>query len=348
MELHRRAFAALLIGSAAGLSATVAPGGALAATGPADPLPSWTPGATKDAILDFVRATTTDGSPAYLAPGDRIASFDQDGTLWVEHPVYTQVMFCLDRVPALVRARPELKDREPFRTVLTGDPAVLAKLPVAAQMEVMLAVQSGMTVETFRAEVLDWLATARHPRWNRPYTELVYQPMLEVLRLLRARGFKTFIGTGGSAGFVRPYSDAVYGIPPEQVCGSAQPVTYALDAAGQPTLTRAPHLVLDNLGAGKIENFWLTYGRRPAAAFGNSSADDQEMLAYVKAGAPVRLSGLVVHDDPQREYAYGPAEGLPDTRVGTLSQEMYDMAVRQNWAIIRMKTDWRVIFPFER
>ena len=213
--------------------------------------------------------------------------------------------------------------------------------------EIVLATQSGMTVEEFSADVKKWLATAKHPRWNRPYTELVYQPMLEVLHYLRANGYKTFIATGGSASFVREYSDRVYGILPEQVAGTAQAIKYGYDKDQRPILTKEPKLVLDNLEAGKIENFWLMYGRRPYAAFGNSSSDDQQMLEYVKAGTGARLSGLVVHDDATREYAYGPAQGLPDTKVGTLSQAMYDVAKNQGWAIISMKNDWKRIFAFE-
>jgi hypothetical protein len=214
--------------------------------------------------------------------------------------------------------------------------------------EIVLATQSRMTVEEFRADVNKLLATAKHPRWNRPYTELVYQPMLEVLHYLRSNGYKTYIATGGSAGFVREYSDKVYGISPEQVAGTEQAFKYGYDKDQRPILTREPKLVLDNLEAGKIENFWLMYGRRPYAAFGNSSSDDQQMLEYVKAGAGARLSGLVLHDDATREYAYGPAQGLPDTKIGTLSQEMYDMAKKQGWAIISMKNDWKRIFPFEK
>jgi haloacid dehalogenase-like hydrolase len=193
-------------------------------------------------------------------------------------------------------------------------------------------------------DVRKWLATAKHPRWKRPYTELVYQPMLEVLHYLRANGYRTFIATGGSAGFVREYSDRVYGISPEQVAGTEQAFKYGYDKDQRPILTREPKLVLDNLEAGKIENFWLMYGRRPYAAFGNSSSDDQQMLEYVKAGTIARLSAVVVHDDAAREYAYGPAQGLPDTSVGTLSQAMYDMAKKQGWAIISMKNDWKRIF----
>ena len=311
-------------------------------------LPSWNDGPAKQAIIEFVRATTTPGSANFVPSKERIAEFDQDGTLWVEHPMYTQVVYCLDHVDELVRAKPALKNREPFKTVLSGNREAVAKLSMSEVIEIVLGVQSGMTVEAFREDVRKWLATARHPRWDRPYTELVYQPMLEVLGYLRANGYKTFIATGGTGSFVRDYSDRVYGIPPEQVAGTTQPVNYGYAADRRPVLTMEPKLALNNLGAGKIENFWMVYGDRPCAAFGNSSSDDQQMLEYVKAGSGARLSAVVMHDDATREYAYGPAQGLPDTGVGTLSQAMYDMAKQQNWTIISMKNDWKRIFPFDR
>jgi haloacid dehalogenase-like hydrolase len=310
-------------------------------------LPSWNEGPAKQAILDFVGVTTTQGSPKFVPPAERVAEFDQDGTLWVEHPEIVQVMFCVDRVGAVVKEKPALKNREPFKTVLSGDHEAIARLPMKELFEIVLATQSGMTVEEFSADVKKWLATAKHPRWKRPYTELVYQPMLEVLSYVRANGYKTYIATGGSAGFVREYSEQVYGIPPEQVSGTSQSFKYGYDKDQRPILTREPKLVLDNNEAGKIENFWLEYGRRPYAAFGNSSSDDQQMLEYVKAGDGARLSGLVMHDDAEREYAYGPAQGLPDTKSGTLSQAMYDMAKKQDWTIISMKNDWKRIFAFE-
>jgi hypothetical protein len=314
---------------------------------PGGVLPSWNAGPAKQAIIDFVRATTDQGSRKFVPPDERIAEFDQDGTLWVEHPVYTQFMFCLDRVGAVVKEKPALKDREPFSTVLSGDREAIAKLSMRDLFEILLTTQSWVTVEEFSADVKKWLATAKHPRWKRPYTELVYQPMLEVLSYLRANGYKTFIATGGSNSFVPEYSEPVYGIPPEQVAGTTQPVKYGYDKDQRPILTWEPKLALDNLEAGKIENFWLEYGCRPYAAFGNSSSDDQQMLEYVKAGSGARLSGLVLHDDATREYAYGPAQGLSDTKVGTFSQAMYDMAKKQDWMIISMKNDWKRIFAFE-
>jgi phosphoglycolate phosphatase-like HAD superfamily hydrolase len=311
------------------------------------PLPAWNDGPAKKAILDFVRATTDPSSKDFVPPEERIAEFDQDGTLWVEHPVYTQVVFCLERVPDLVKAKPELKNRQPFKTVLSGDREAIGKLSMREFFEIVLGAQSGMDVEAFREISRKWLAQAKHPRWDRLYTELVYQPMIEVLQHLRANGYRTFIATGGSAGFVREYAEKVYGIVPEQVCGSEQAFKYGYDKDHRPILTREPKLVLDNLEAGKIENFWLTYGRRPYAAFGNSSSDDQQMLEYVKAGSGARLSVAVLHDDAMREYAYGPARGLPNTSVGTFSQEMYDMALKQGWIVVSMKDDWNRIFAFE-
>jgi len=313
----------------------------------ATPLASWNDGPAKQAILDFVRVTTDPSSKDFVPPQERIAEFDQDGTLWVEHPVYTQVAFCLDHVPELVKARPELKNRQPFKTVLSGDREAIAKLSLREFFEIIVGTQSGMDVEAFREISRKWLAEAKHARWDRLYTELVYQPMIEVLNYLRANGYRTFIATGGSAGFVREYAEKVYGIVPEQVCGTEQAFKYGYDKDHRPILTREPKLVLDNLDAGKIENFWLMYGRRPYAAFGNSSADDQQMLEYVKAGSVARLSVAVLHDDAKREYAYGPAQGLPNTSVGTFSQEMYDMARKQGWIVVSMKDDWKRIFAFE-
>jgi len=311
------------------------------------PLASWNDGPAKQAILDFVRVTTDPSSKDFVPPEERIAEFDQDGTLWVEHPVYTQIVFCLDHVGDLVKAKPELKDREPFETVLSGDRDAIAKLSMRDFFEIVLGTQSGMDVEAFRDETRKWLAEAKHPRWDRLYTELAYQPMIEVLNYLRANGYRTFIATGGSAGFVREYAEKVYGIVPEQVAGTEQAFKYGYDKDHRPILTREPKLVLDNLEAGKIENFWLMYGRRPYAAFGNSSSDDQQMLEYVKAGGGARLSVAVLHDDAKREYAYGPAQGLPNTSVGSFSQEMYDMARKQDWIVVSMKDDWRRIFAFD-
>jgi phosphoglycolate phosphatase-like HAD superfamily hydrolase len=311
----------------------------------ADPLPSWNQGAARNAILEFVRATTDKTGPSYVPPEQRIATFDQDGTLWVEHPMYTQVVYCLDRVPAVVKQKPELKNSEPFRTVLTGDLEAIGKLPLKELEKVLTATLTGMTVDEFSAEVKKWLATARHPRWKRPYTELVYQPMLEVLKYFQANGYKTYIVTGGGQDFVRVYAEQVYGIPPERVVGSAGGTRYGYDRTGKPFLTKEPRLLLNDNFAGKPESIHLMIGRRPLAAFGNSTGDRQ-MLEYTTAGAGARLGMLVLHDDAKREYAYGPAIGLPETRVGTFPQALYHQAQKREWTVISMKNDWKRVFAF--
>jgi phosphoglycolate phosphatase-like HAD superfamily hydrolase len=312
----------------------------------ASQLASWNDAPAKQAILDFVRATTDRSSPSYVAPEERIATFDQDGTLWVEHPMYTQVVYCLERVPAVVAQKPELKNREPFKTVLSGNREAIAKLSLRELEEILVATLTGMPVEVFEAEAKKWIETAKHSRWNRLYTDLTYQPMKEVLQYLRENGFKTYIVTGGGQDFVRIYSQQVYGIPPEQVVGTASGTKYGYDKYGKPFLTKEPKLLLNDNNAGKPEGIHLEIGRRPRAAFGNSTGD-REMLEYTGAGDGTRLKMLVLHDDATREYAYGPAQGLPDTRVGTFTQALFDEAKKNGWAVISMKNDWKRIFAFE-
>jgi phosphoglycolate phosphatase-like HAD superfamily hydrolase len=314
-----------------------------------DPLPSWNDGPAKEAIIEFVKATTDQSSPKFVPPEVRIAAFDQDGTLWVEHPMYTQVMYCLERVPALVKAKPELAKVEPFNTVLQllhGDRAAMEKLTTKDLEKIAVATLTGMPVEEFDAEVKKWIASAKDPRWKRPYTEMTYQPMQEVLRYLRANGFKTYIVTGGGQDFVRMFAEQTYGIPPEQVVGTAGGTKYGYDKNGKPFLTKEPKLLLNDNNAGKPEGIHLMIGRRPFAAFGNSTGD-QQMLEYTKAGDGARIAMLVLHDDAEREYAYGPAHGLPDTKVGTFTQALYDEAKKNGWTVISMKNDWKAIFPFE-
>jgi len=311
-----------------------------------DPLPSWNDGAAKQAIVAFVQATTTQGSPNFVPPGERIATFDQDGTLWVSHPMYTQVVYCLERVPAVVKAKPELATVEPFKTVLSGNREAMAKLSMDDLFKILAATLTGMPVEKFQAEVKAWLATAKDPRWKRPYIELTYQPMQEVLKYLRANGYKTYIVTGGGQDFVRVYSEEAYGIPPEQVVGTAGGTKYGYDKSGKPFLTKEPRLLLNDNNAGKPEGIHLIIGRRPYAAFGNSTGD-KEMLEYTQAGDGARLMMLVMHDDAKREYAYGPAQGLPNTKVGTLTQKLYDEAQKKGWIVVSMKNDWKKIFAFE-
>ena len=288
-------------------------GAATAQAQTAAPLVSWNDGPAKQAILDFVQATTDRASPSFVPPEERIATFDQDGTLWVEHPMYTQVVYCLERVPAVVKEKPELKNVEPFKTVLSGDREAIAKLPMKDLEEILAATLTGMTVDEFNADVKKWLETAKHPRWKRPYTELTYQPMLEVLRYLRANGYKTYIVTGGGQDFVRVYAEQVYGIPPEQVVGTMGGTKYGYDKDGKPFLTKEPKLLLNDNNAGKPEGIHLMIGRRPYAAFGNSTGDRQ-MLEYTTAGDGARLVMLVLHDDAKREYAYGPARACPTPR----------------------------------
>jgi phosphoglycolate phosphatase-like HAD superfamily hydrolase len=310
-----------------------------------DPLPSWNEGPAKDAIVKFVHATTDAASPNFVPLAERIATFDQDGTLWVEHPIYTQLVYCFDRVPDLVKAKPELAKVEPFRTVLTGDREAIAKLGLEPLLKIVAATLTGVDVDTFRDEVAKWIAEARDPRWKRPYSELTYEPQIELLKYLRSVGFRTYIVTGGGQDFVRVYAEGVYGIPPEQVVGSAGAVSYQYGAKG-PVLIKEPKLLLNDDNAGKPEGIHLMIGRRPYLAFGNSTGDRQ-MLEYTKAGAGARLAMLVLHDDAAREYAYGPAQGLPDTKVGRFTPELYDEAIKDGWIVVSMKNDWKRIFAFE-
>src|SRR5262245_30083317 len=314
-----------------------------------DPLPSWNDGPAKQAILEFVKATITQGGPHFVAPEARIATFDQDGTLWVEHPIYTQVMYCLEKVPALVKAKPKLANAAPFNTVLEllhGDRAAMEKLTLPDIEKIAVATLTGMSVETFQAEVKQWLAEAKHPRWKKPYTELTYLPMHEVLKYLRANGYKTYIVTGGGQDFVRVYAEQTYGVPPEQVVGTAGGAKYGYGKDGKPLLTKEPKLLLNDNNAGKPEGIHLMIGRRPYAAFGNSTGDRQ-MLEYTKADTGTRLAMLVLHDDANRECAYGPAQGLRDTKVGMFTQALYDEANKKGWTVISMKNDWKKIFAFE-
>ena len=311
-----------------------------------DPLPSWNDGPAKKAIVEFVQATTDKASPKFVSPEARIATFDQDGTLWVSHPMYTQVVYCLERVPAVVARKPELRNVEPFKTVLSGNREAMAKLSMKDLEKILAATLTGMTVEEFSAEAKTWLAAAKHPRWKRPYTELTYQPMQEVLRYFRDNGYKTYIVTGGGQDFVRVYSEEVYGIPPEQVVGSAGATKYGYTTGGRPTLTKEPKLLLNDDNAGKPEGIHLMIGRRPYAAFGNSTGDRQ-MLEYTQAGDGARLMMLLLHDDAQREYAYGPARGLPATRIGAFTPALYDEATKRGWTVISMNNDWKRIFAFD-
>jgi phosphoglycolate phosphatase-like HAD superfamily hydrolase len=336
MDLSRRN---LLKGSVAALLAGSVNRLALATS---DPLPSWHDGMAKKAILDFVQATTDRSSPKFVPEAERIASFDQDGTLWVEQPMYTQVVYCLQRVPVVVRAKPELAHVEPFTTVLSGDREAIAKLPPGDLVKILEATLTGMGVDQFESEVKRWLGDARDPRWKRQFTELTYVPMIELLNFMRSKGYRTYIVTGGGQDFVRVYAERTYGVPPEQVVGTAGGTRYGYDPSGRPFLNKEPKLLLNDDNAGKPEGIHLMIGRRPYAAFGNS-VGDRQMLEYTKAGEGARLATLLLHDDATREYAYGPAQGLPDTKVGTFTQALYDEATSKGWVVISVKNDWKRI-----
>lgn len=311
-----------------------------------DPLSSWNDGPAKQAIIDFVKSTTDVMSTYFVPPDERIAAFDQDGTLWVEHPIPTQLKFCLDRIPEVVQERPELKEVSPFKTVLSGNREAFAKFTSSDLEIIAMATLTGMSVDQFRSEVLNWIKKARHPRWHRSYTELTYQPMQDVLKYLNLNGYKTYIVTGGGQDFVRVYAQKTYGIPPEQIVGTTTGVEYKYDQNGKPILIKDPKLLFYDNNSGKPEGIHIMIGRRPYAAFGNSTGD-REMLEYTKSGSGLRLAMLVLHDDPVREYAYGPAENLPNTQVGTFTQALYDEAKKNGWIIISMRQDWRKIFSFE-
>jgi phosphoglycolate phosphatase-like HAD superfamily hydrolase len=304
------------------------------------PLASWKEGAAKSAIVEFVAAATDPNSPRHVPPAERITCFDQDGTLWVEQPLYTQVVFALDRVKALAPRHPQWRKEQPFAAILTDDQAKLADLSIQDFERVVALTHSGVTVEEFQETVLAWLATARHPRFKRPYTELVYLPMLELLDYLRTHGFKTYIVTGGGQDFVRAYAQEVYGIPPEQVIGSAARTKYEL-RDGVPALIKEPEtLLIDNFG-GKVEGINMFIGRRPFAAFGNSTGDKQ-MLEWTGGGAPPRLKMLVHHDDAVREYDYG-----ANSSIGTFSNALIAEARDRGWTVISMRDDWKRIFTFD-
>ena len=328
------------------LALTVALLGACAQMAPAtDPLPSWKEGAAKDAIVQFVRKTTEPASPQFVPVAQRVATFDQDGTLWVEQPMYAQVAFALDRVKEVVKAQPALANEEPFKAVVTGDRAAMAKLTEADLLKIVGASQAGLTIEAFREVVKTWAATAKHPKFQRPYTELVYAPMLEAMKYLRANGYRTYIATGGGQEFVRAFSEVVYGVPPEQVIGSMLKVDYSV-RNGVPTMTNVPSVFFINDKAGKPVGINMVIGQRPQAAFGNSDGD-QQMLEWTTAGTGARLGMLVMHDDAQREYAYGPATGLPESRIGTFTQPVYDEAKQKGWTVISIKNDWKRVFSFD-
>jgi hypothetical protein len=305
----------------------------------ADSLPSWNEGPARQGIIEFVRRVTDKSSPHYVPPEQRIATFDNDGTLWSEQPMYFQAFFTLDRVKALAPQHPEWKDRQPFKAILENDMKALVASGEKGVLEILMASHAGVTTEEFERIVKDWLATAKHPRFNRPFTDLVFQPMLEVLAHLRENGFKTYIISGGGIEFMRPWTEKVYGIPPEQVMGSN--IKLKFDTRdGRPILMRLPDLDFFDEGPGKPVGIQKFIGRRPIAAFGNSDGDHQ-MLQWTAAGEGPRLMLLVHHTDAEREWAYD-----RQSPIGRLDKAL-DEAQRRGWTVVDMKEDWKKIFPFQ-
>jgi phosphoglycolate phosphatase-like HAD superfamily hydrolase len=306
-----------------------------------DPLPSWNDGAVKKSITDFVARTTTPGGPDFVPMPERIATFDNDGTLWAEQPAYFQAAFAFDRIKALAPQYPKWKTQQPFKAVLDNDMKALSAAGEKGLLQIIAATHTGMTVEAFHQIVLDWVATARHPRFNRPYTDLVYQPMLELLAYMRANGFKTFIVSGGGIEFMRPWVEKVYGIPPEQVVGSSGVTEFRIGKDGKPVLAKLAKVEFVDDGPGKPVGINRFIGRRPVFAFGNSDGDLQ-MLQWTAAGGGARFMGIVHHTDAEREWAYD-----RKSHVGRLDKAL-DEGTKRGWTIADMKRDWRVVFPFQK
>jgi hypothetical protein len=304
-----------------------------------DPLPSWNDGDAKKAILSFVDAVTREGSPDFVPPAERIATFDNDGTLWVEQPMYVQLAFAIDRVKALAPLHPEWKDKEPFKAVLEGDLKALAASGEKGLVQLLMETHAAMTTEQFTQIVKDWLATARHPRFDRPYTELVYQPMIELLAYMRANGFKTFIVSGGGIEFMRPWTEQIYGVPPEQVVGSSIKTKFQFKD-GIPELFRLPDVHFIDDKAGKPVGINEHIGRRPIAAFGNSDGD-LEMLQWTTLASGRRFGLIVHHTDGEREYAYD-----RNSAFGRLDAAL-DAAAANGWTVVDMKRDWKRVFKFQ-
>ena len=305
-----------------------------------DPLPAWNDGSSKRAIIDFVQRVTTSGGPDFVPTAERIAVFDNDGTLWSEQPAYFQLLFAIDRIKALAPKHPEWNTQQPFQAVLDNDLDALADAGEQGLLQLVMASHAGMTTTEFEAIVSDWLATATHPKYKRPYTDLVFQPMLELLGYLRTNGFKTYIVSGGGIEFMRPWVSDVYGIPPEQVIGSSIKVQYVL-REGVPVLERLPEIDFIDDKEGKPVGIHQFIGRRPIAAFGNSDGDLQ-MLQWTAAGEGARFMLLVRHTDAAREYAYD-----RKSHIGKLDKAL-DEAGQKGWTVVDMKNDWKVVYPFMR
>jgi phosphoglycolate phosphatase-like HAD superfamily hydrolase len=302
-----------------------------------DPLPSWNDTAPKKAIVALVEKVTKEGSTGFVSPNERIATFDNDGTLWAEQPMYFQFLFAMDRIKALAPQHPEWKTKEPFKSALAGDMKGLLASGEKSLIEIMARTHAGMTTAEFDRIARDWFQTARHPRFNRPYNQMVYQPMLELLAYLRANGFKTFIVSGGGVEFMRAFAPEAYGIPPDQIVGSMGKLKYEM-RDGQPALIKLPQVLFIDDKAGKPEGIQSFIGQRPIFAFGNSDGD-QQMLEWTAAGRGARFMGLVHHDDAEREWAYD-----RKSHIGTLDKA-WDEAMAKGWIVLSMKDDWKTIFP---
>ncbi|WP_130904910.1 MULTISPECIES: HAD family hydrolase [unclassified Pseudomonas] len=303
----------------------------------AEPLPSWQDGSSRRAIIEFVHAVTTKGSKDFVAPAARIAVFDNDGTLWSEQPVYFQMLFALAEVKRLAPQHPEWKTQQPFKAVLENDIKTLANSGNEGWLKIIYATHTGISTQAFLTNVRNWMAQAVHPKTHRPYTEMVYQPMLELLAYLRGNGFKTYIVSGGEVAFMRAWTDKVYGIPPEQVIGTSFYGEYKYNG-GKPLIMRLPKIAQNDDGPGKPVSIEAVIGRRPIFAFGNSDGD-QQMLQWTAAGTGKRFMGLVHHTDAQREWAYD-----RDSKVGKLDKAL-DEALSRHWTVVDMAKEWRVIYP---
>ena len=306
-----------------------------------DPLPSWNEGATKESIINFVKEVTDEGSKNYIPPKNRIATFDEDGTLWVEQPLYAEFFFALETIKSLAPEHPELANKEPFKSILSGDADAIKNLNEHDMEQLIGITHSGMTLDEFHQRVNDWLKKATHPRFKKPFTDLVYQPMLEAMQLLRDNQFLIFIASGGGQEFIRVFAEQLYGTPPGHIIGTTGKVKYEY-RDGHPVLIKLPEVLFVDVNGGKPEGINLIIGQRPVIAFGNSTGD-QQMLEWTQGNKGKTLELLVHHDDPVREYAYG-----PDSKIGTFSVALMDEAKKQNWKVISMKNDWKVIFPWEK
>jgi phosphoglycolate phosphatase-like HAD superfamily hydrolase len=330
--MKTRSRVATLVAAALAVASTT-----FVAQGGDDPLPSWNDNAPKRSIIAFVEQVTKEGLPDFVPPNERIATFDNDGTLWAEQPMYFQFLFAMDRIKALAPQHQEWKTKEPFKSVVAGDMKGLLASGEKAFLQIIARTHAGMTTAEFEQIVRDWFKTARHPRFNRPYNQLVYQPMLELLAYLRANGFKTFVVSGGGVEFMRVFASEAYGIPPDQIVGSMGKLKYEMHN-GKPVIIKLPEVLFIDDKQGKPEGIQNFIGQRPIFAFGNSDGD-QQMLEWTAAGSGARFMALVHHDDAEREWAYD-----RKSRIGTLDKA-WDEAVAKGWTVLSMKDDWKTIFP---